>query len=325
MPGLGLTLDAFPTWFIRGFAMAFGLLWGSFLNVVIHRVPRGMSIVRPPSQCPRCKQPVKPWQNVPVVSYVLLGGRSGCCKERISPRYPLVELIGGVLSVAIVELVIMPLPHATTSASRALFIYLTSLALSLGLVATAFIDLEHLEILPDGANAVGALLGGLTATLRGLDYVDSLLGAFAGFAVGFGIDSVYRMLRGRSGFASGDTILLAVLGAWFGWRGVAFGLVAGAVQGSAIILMVRLLGGGLEEPEVVRKEREEMRAEIDKLPQEEREKALAEWREDDELADEPGDGLQAPIPFGPFIAIAGLELLLFGDSLKELFTLWTGT
>jgi prepilin signal peptidase PulO-like enzyme (type II secretory pathway) len=84
------------------------------------------------------------------------------------------------------------------------------------LVATAFIDMEHLVILPDRANIVGGLIGIGTATLRGRSYVDCLIGAAVGFGIGYGIDTIYRMIRGRSGFASGDTVLLAVMGCWFG-------------------------------------------------------------------------------------------------------------
>ncbi len=321
---MSLTLDEFPLWFLRTFAAALGLLWGSFLNVVIYRVPRGQSVVRPASCCPHCKTPIRPWQNLPVLGWVVLRGKAACCGAPISPRYPLVELIGGVLALAILELCVLPLPHATTSFMHAFAVWASSLALALGLVATAFIDIEHFEVLPDGANAVGALIGGVTAGLRGLSYTDALIGAGVGLAIGFGIDSIYRLLRGRSGFASGDSILLGVMGSWFGWPGVLFALVAGALQGTVIILLVRLSGSGVVEPEQVAREREQIRAEIEKLPEEEREQALAEWRAEDELADEPGEGMQAPLPFGPFLALAGLELLLFGPTLRDAFYIWTG-
>jgi leader peptidase (prepilin peptidase)/N-methyltransferase len=321
---LSVTLDLFPPWFLRVFLTAFGLLWGSFLNVVIHRVPRGMSVVRPPSHCPKCEKPIRAWQNVPVFGWLFLRGRSACCGERISIRYPLVELIGGVLALAIVELLVLSLPQAVTPALFGFALFASSFTLAMGLVATAFIDMEHLVILPDRANIAGGLIGIGTASLRGLSYFDCLIGAAVGFAIGYGIDTLYRMIRGRSGFASGDTVLLAVMGCWFGWAGALFALVAGAVQGTIIILIVRVFGGAVAEPEVVKREREEIRAEIDKLPAEEREKAMAEWRAEDELADEPGEGMQAPLPFGPFIAMAGIELLLFEAFLKDLFFLWMG-
>ena len=96
-----MALTDFPIWFLRAFALAWGLIWGSFLNVVIYRVPREMSVVRPASHCPACGKPVRAWDNVPVFGYLLLGGRARCCKVKLSPRYPLVEAMGGVLSIAI--------------------------------------------------------------------------------------------------------------------------------------------------------------------------------------------------------------------------------
>src|SRR3954462_13737636 len=96
----------FPLWILRGFVLFFGLIWGSFLNVVIYRVPKEMSVVRPGSHCPACGEPVKAYDNLPVLSFVILRGRARCCGAKLSPRYPLVELMGGVLSLAIVESVI---------------------------------------------------------------------------------------------------------------------------------------------------------------------------------------------------------------------------
>jgi leader peptidase (prepilin peptidase)/N-methyltransferase len=317
-----LTLDLLPPWFLRGFAVAFGLLWGSFLNVVIYRVPRGMSVVSPPSHCTSCGAQVKPWQNVPVLSYLALRGRTACCGAKLSPRYPIVELIGGVLSLAIVELLILPLPAFTTSLARAGAIYVASLALALGLVATAFIDVEHMVVLPDGAHYVGAALGIATASFRDLGFVDAITGAVVGYGVVFAIDRVYRWTRGRPGMGSGDGMILMVTGAWFGWQGALFGLAAGAVQGVAILVLYRLLGGSLDEPDAVREEREAILAEIAALPEEEREQALAEWRAEDELADHEGEGMQAALPFGPFLALAALELLLFAPFLRDVVFLW---
>src|SRR4051812_35371647 len=99
---LGEILAMFPRGFVPAAAFAFGLLWGSFLNVVIYRVPLEMSVVSPPSHCPGCGKPVAAYDNVPLLSYVILRGRARCCGTRMSPRYPLVELLGGALSLAIV-------------------------------------------------------------------------------------------------------------------------------------------------------------------------------------------------------------------------------
>lgn len=318
-----MTLGDLPETFYRVLATVFGLLWGSFLNVVIYRVPRGMSVVRPPSHCPKCNAPVRAWQNVPVFSFIFLRGKTACCGEKLSPRYPMVEAIGGLMSLAIVELIILPLPHASTSLGRAGAIYLSSFALAMGLVATAFIDLEHMVVLPDPANAAGAVLGIATASLRDLAWLDALLGGVIGFGSIWLINRLYKLLRGRTGMASGDGVLLGVLGCWFGWQGALFGLMAGAVQGTFFLILARIFGGANpEEPEAVRIEREEILREIDALPEEEREQAMEEWRKVDELADGVGEGWQQALAFGPFLALAGLELLLFSPWIHDLVFLW---
>jgi len=168
-----LFLGDFPLWVLYGFSLFFGLIWGSFLNVVIHRVPRGMSVVHPPSQCPACKKPIRPWDNIPVFGWLMLRGKARCCGVKVSPRYPLVEAIGGVLSVAIVHVILLQLP-ASTPLLRAGAIYVVDLALVLGLVAAAFIDLEHM-ILPDSITIGGTILGIATASFRDMTFVDSLL------------------------------------------------------------------------------------------------------------------------------------------------------
>jgi leader peptidase (prepilin peptidase) / N-methyltransferase len=311
------TLDWLPIPMFRVFAVALGLLWGSFLNVVIYRVPRGMSVVKPPSHCPACKAPVKPWQNIPVLSYVLLGGKSGCCGVKISPRYPLVELMGGVIALAIVEVLIAPLPPST-SLARAGAIFGASLALSLGLIAASFIDLEHM-LLPLSITIGGTVLGIATPSLRGLTFTDSLIGAAVGFvAVWLPFSFLYEKVLGRVGIATGDALLVAMAGAWFGWRGVLFVLFAGAIQGTIAALLVMVFRGRIDEPEAVKEEREAIRKEIEALPEEEREAAMKEWREADPLADEAEPGaMRARIPFGPFLCLATIEYMLFGPVLMD--------
>src|SRR5947208_3502312 len=138
-----MRLDDLPTSLVYAFAAVLGMFGGSFLNVVIYRVPRGMSIVQPPSHCPGCGAKVKAYDNVPVLSYAVLGGRARCCKVRISPHYPLVEILGGALAFAIARRLVMGLP-SSTSAGRALAMFGADLAFSLALVAIAFIDMEHM-------------------------------------------------------------------------------------------------------------------------------------------------------------------------------------
>ncbi len=297
-----------PTWFLRAFAIAFGLIWGSFLNVVIYRVPRGMSVVRPPSHCPACDKPIAGWNNVPVLSWVLMRGRARCCGAPVSPRYPLVELIGGALSLAIVQRVILAMPPGTPL-TRVAVVYGADLALSLALVAAAFIDAEHMY-LPDPITIGGALLGLATATLRGYSFRDSLIGAFVGFVfvwLPFGV--IYKALRGRTGMGMGDAKLMMLAGAWFGWAGAAFVLLAGAIQGTLGALAIFAVKGKIDEPEAVTRDREELQ-QAAAGGDEDAKHALAE----DPLAEPQGEGLGAArLPFGPFLILACLEFLLAGD------------
>jgi leader peptidase (prepilin peptidase)/N-methyltransferase len=338
-----------PLWLLRGAVFAFGLLWGSFLNVVIYRVPREMSVVRPASHCPGCEKPIAAYDNVPVLSYVILRGRARCCGVRMSPRYPLVELIGGLLSLAVLEVLILDLPGAT-SAGRAAAIYGAAFALCLGLVAAAFIDAEHM-FLPDSITIGGAILGVFTASLRDLAITDALIGGAAGF---FGIYIpfifLYKGFLGRTGMGLGDAKLLALAGAWFGWPGALFTLLAGAVQGSLYAGITRVLGIEPKLPDAVLEDIAELERSAAEGDEEAR-KALAEdpltedendafilrfFRrlfgiaepprseapgEEAEEASEPLTSEEPPararMPFGPFLILAILELLFAGDWLKS--------
>jgi leader peptidase (prepilin peptidase) / N-methyltransferase len=316
-------LDDFPPLFLRVFAVLFGLIWGSFLNVVIYRVPRNLSVVSPPSHCPGCGAPIRPWDNVPVLGWLLLRGKARCCGTPVSPRYPLVEAIGGVLSLAILEAVVFRL-GPLTSAPRAFAVYVADLALALGLVAGAFIDLEHMY-LPDAITLGGAALGVATASFRSMRFVDALIGAAVGFVVvwlPFGV--IYPWIRGRVGMGLGDAKLLMLAGAWFGWGGALFVLGAGAVQGTLVALPLLLFKGKIEEPEAVQREREEMKRDLAGMSPEERaevEKELAA----DPLAEEAGAGLgQARMAFGPFLALATIECLLVGREVIGAYVSWIG-
>ena len=331
---LGELTTWFPTWVIRGFVVFFGLIWGSFLNVVIYRVPREMSVVRPASHCPGCGKPIAGYDNIPVLTYVLLRGRARCCGAKVSPRYPLVEILGGALSLAILEGIIFTMP-ASTPAVRALAVYGADFALCMGLVAAAFIDAENM-FLPDSITIGGTILGIVTATLRDVPFTTSLLGAVAGF-VGVWLPFVflYKGLRGRTGMGLGDAKLLALAGAWFGWQGAVFVLFAGALQGTVYAAITWLLGIKPKLPDAVLEEI----AELEKAAaegDEEAKQALADdpltENEDDafilrwlgigkkkENADANADANadvalpRARLPFGPFLILACLELLFFRE------------
>jgi leader peptidase (prepilin peptidase) / N-methyltransferase len=305
-------LDLAGLWFVRGAVLAFGLLWGSFLNVVIYRVPREMSVVRPPSHCPGCGKPVRAFDNVPVLSYLVLRGRARCCGARMSPRYPLVELMGGLLSLAVFEVVILNLP-GETSVGHAVAIYGADFALCLGLLAAAFIDAEHM-FLPDSITIGGTVLGLATASLREMPFLDAVIGAAVGFlVVWFPLTFLYKKILGRTGMGMGDAKLVALAGAWFGWPGALFVLFAGAIQGSLYAAALHLLGIKPGLPEAVRQDLEELKkaaAEGDLEAQKE--------LEEDPLAEDLDD--EAPrlrIPFGPFLILGCLELLFAQEWIAE--------
>jgi len=316
-----MMLGDLPHAILYGFALVFGLLWGSFLNVVIYRVPRGMSVVRPASRCPACETPIRPWDNVPVLGWLFLRGKARCCGAPVSPRYPLVEAMGGLLSVAIVHLMLAPLPPET-SLARVGAIYVADLALALGLVAAAFIDFEHM-ILPDEITLGGTVVGLVTASFRDMTWVEALIGAGVGFVVVWlPFIVIYPRLRGGAGMGLGDAKLLMLAGAWFGWTGALVVLCAGAVQGTLAAILVLVTKGKIEEPEAVKREREEILAELEAMTPEERAEAEKELAEDP-LMDEAGEGVgQARMAFGPFLALATLEFLFFGKAALEAYLGW---
>ncbi len=317
-----IELGDLPAWFYRSLAIVLGLVWGSFLNVVIYRVPLGLSVVRPASRCPACGVPVRARDNVPVLGWLLLRGRARCCGVRLSPRYPLVEAACGLLAWAIVERAVLTLPEST-SVGRAGALFVADLALALGLVAVTFIDLEHMYV-PDAATYGGTLLGIATFSLRPpLTLGEAVVGAVVGFVVvwlpfSFG----YRLLRGRTGMGLGDAKLVMVAGAWFGWTGALFALLAGAVQGTVVALTILALRGKIDEPEAIVREKEAIARELEAMSPEERAAAEAELAADP-IHERLPDGVgQARIAFGPFLALAMLEYLLLGHDVVSGWVHW---
>lgn len=307
-------LAEFPYWFLALVAIPLGLAFGSFLNVVIYRLPRGESVVHPGSRCPGCGKPIRGFDNIPVFSWLLLRGRSRCCKTKISPRYPLVELLGGLSGWASLQKVLEDAPaDASLVASAALFA--AYLALTLGLIAAIFIDLDFM-LLPDEITLGGAVLGLITAPMRHLPWTTSLLGAAIGFAiVWLPFVFLYGKLRGRPGMGLGDAKLVMLAGAWFGWPGAAFTLFGGAVQASLGAIGVLLVHGRIEEPEAVKADREELERAA-AAGDAEAAAALA----DDPLGKPPEEGLMAArMPFGPFLCLGIIEWMLGGAWVVERF------
>lgn len=211
-------------------AAVFGLVFGSFLNVVVHRVPRKMSLSNPPSTCPSCGVRIRPADNIPVASYVLLRGRCRNCRARISPRYPLTELASAALAVGAVSRFGGDEPAAFVAAG------------GLVLVALALIDLEHRRVpnvivLPSTAVAAVWILGVSASEHRWGVARD----AFASGAAGFALLFLIALVSGGMGF--GDVKLAAFIGLYagrFGWEVSVLALFAGFVIGgvTALALLV---------------------------------------------------------------------------------------
>ena len=199
-----------------------GLVVGSYLNVVVHRLPRGLSTVTPSSSCPHCGASVRAFDNIPVLSYVLLGGRCRSCRGRISPRYPLVELATAGLFVGCALTFDGPLRAAVA----ALFCTL--------ITALALIDLEHL-LLPDKLTLPGIALGlALQRWIDGVTLLDAVLGTLAGAGILILLINFWYWWREEEGMGLGDVNLLAMIGAFLGWQGVVVALFGGALAGALV-------------------------------------------------------------------------------------------
>ena len=228
-------------------AAAFGLVIGSFLNVVIHRLPlmlerlwraqcaeitghptapagEPFNLVRPRSRCPSCSAQIRAIHNIPVLSYLVLGGRCASCKARISLRYPLVELATGIVSGVVAW-------HFGFGWQAAL-----ALVFSWYLIALTAIDLDR-QLLPDvltlpllwiGLLASVAPIGGMTTPK------DALIGAAAGYLVLWTVFQLFRLVTGKEGMGYGDFKLFAAIGAWLGWQMLPLVLLLSAVVGAAV-------------------------------------------------------------------------------------------
>ena len=190
------------------FSFLFGAVVGSFLNVCIYRIPAGKSIVSPPSSCPCCGQQIRWYQNIPIISYLILGGRCASCRQPISMRYPMVEVLIGVLFVLVFYY------FGLNIETPVYWLFLAAL------IVIFFIDLDH-RIIPDVISLPGIVVGFLCSfLLPGISWIESLLGAFIGGGVLLLIAWSYELLTKREGMGGGDIKLLAMLGAFLGWKAV---------------------------------------------------------------------------------------------------------
>lgn len=214
------------------YAALVGLVTGSYLNVVIHRLPRRVSTVLPRSRCPACGSPIRARDNVPIVSWLLLRGRCRDCGAPIARRYPLVEAATAILFVLCME----RFGPSLSALAAALFCAL--------MVALAGIDYDHL-ILPDRITLPGVVAG--VAIQPFLPWV-GVVGALVGAALGAGIllfaYGLWWLLRREEGLGLGDVKMLALVGAFLGWRGVVVTLFVGASSGALFGLGLMALGRG---------------------------------------------------------------------------------
>lgn len=212
------------------FAGLIGACIGSFLNVVIYRLPLGQSIVSPPSRCPRCGSRLRWFENVPILGWLWLRGRCRHCQSRISIQYPAVELLTALLFV----LVVWVTPPGPLLVTRLLFVCI--------LIALFGIDLEH-QILPNSITLPGIVAGLLLSTIAPPGWRDAVIGALLGAAILYGIAWGYYAWRREEGLGMGDVKMLAMVGAFLGWKAVLVTLVlssfSGAIIGVALIAAQR--------------------------------------------------------------------------------------
>lgn len=235
-------METLPTWATHLITLYVGLTIGSFLNVVIARLPHGGSVVYPRSRCPRCQTQIAWFDNVPVLSFLFLRGKCRQCKTPISILYPVVELLTALLFLV-----------AKIHFGWGLALVLRDWPFMALLVAITFIDLEH-RIIPDVLSLGGLVFGLLVSmVVPQLGIIQSLLGAVFGFGVFYSLAFVYQFLTGRSGLGGGDIKLLAMLGAFLGPSGVFATILISSVLGSLVGVIWALFARSKDAPEDVMK------------------------------------------------------------------------
>ena len=203
-----------------------GLIIGSFLNVCIHRLPINESVIVPSSRCPSCRHPVRWWDNIPVISFLLLRGQCRNCGQPISWRYPLVELANGIGYVFLVWRFGLGLPAAVYA-----LLYSSLLVITL-------IDLDH-QIIPDRISLPGMVVGlAASSVILPTGFLNALIGLLLGGSLFYGV-----AVASRGGMGGGDIKLIAMIGAFLGWKQVLLTIFIGALAGSVIGLFLMVFKG----------------------------------------------------------------------------------
>lgn len=224
-PVSSVTLSA-----LDGVAFVIGAMTGSFLNVCIYRLPLGRSVIRPRSSCPACGALIRAYDNVPLLSFVLLRGRCRDCRAPVSWRYPAIELLTAVLAVAILRSEGLSL-HAAAG-----FCFVSAL------LTVSVIDLDH-QIIPDRISLPGIVLGFACALLLGRPpWTESLIGLLVGGGSLWAVAEGYYRITGREGMGGGDVKLLAMIGAFLGWRALPVTLMLASFGGSLVGLALIVTG-----------------------------------------------------------------------------------
>ncbi len=215
---------------LGAFVFIMGLSIGSFANVCIYRIPNDMSIVKPSSRCPKCKTPIKPWQNIPLLSYVFLGGKCAECGERISIRYPIIELVCGLLFLgAFYKLFYL---------EGNLYQFLIACYLSAAFLIIFMIDFDF-QIIPDSISLSGIVIGLAVSFIpqTSLTWLQSLIGLLVGGGGFLLIAEIGDRVFKKESMGGGDIKLAAMIGAFVGWKGVLLTLGIGSLLGA-------IIGGG---------------------------------------------------------------------------------
>lgn len=287
---------------------------GSFSNVVIYRVPNRQSIVSPPSACPKCGSRIKPYDNIPVLSWLILRGKCRKCKNKISIQYPIIEFICAIFG--------LYLCHSIIGANagilfedgvfwRLMFHFIVMLAFCVTCLILAVIDIQKTEIPPEIALPVAAFGAASSfvlpqsypyAALPGnIAWTDSLLGAGIGGAVVVLLIAGYYLATKRIGMGGGDVWILVMIGAFLGWQSLPFIFLASSLQGIAAAVIAIALGKKQQTGDAPGLFRNEVANELNDSPLPEENSKLA-------------------VPYGPFLALAALEYVVWGDKLLPLIS-----
>ena len=224
--------------FFPACAFVLGSILGSFFNVLIYRLPRNESIVSPGSHCPRCNHAIRPWENVPLASFVLLRGKCSACKHPISPRYPLVELFTACAALTLWRFVIMPQLVSAPTYWHMGVLALQSLVL-LMLIPLSIIDIKHF-IIPDVLTIPGLVAAIVVSFFPGgLTPVQSIVGMLAGGGSLLAIGAIGTyVLKKEDAMGGGDIRLMALIGALWGWKIAIGGIVLASFLGSIVGLLL---------------------------------------------------------------------------------------